>query len=254
MDMQLLFTLILDGLLGILCGWMIRRWSHAERTSRVESVLREDVALLKNQLTVAREDFVRERDRAALSCDQLAVARDELQRTTARLKESEDDAATLKRAVADTSGALAVRARHLLEARTEISELEAVLIEKARKTSALEIRIAELEPLVFKLLSTESHSGRLPAPGNELVFPHPTPERSDDLQKIFGIGPVCERKLNEAGVRLFSQIAAWTKEDVVRFKALLPKWGDRILRDKWVERARELHQEKYGPVAMRMAC
>jgi predicted flap endonuclease-1-like 5' DNA nuclease len=64
----------------------------------------------------------------------------------------------------------------------------------------------------------------------------------DDLKRIPGIGPGFERALHELGVTSFAQIAAWTLEDVQEIALRLRTPPRRIVRDGWVERARELAQ------------
>ena len=39
---------------------------------------------------------------------------------------------------------------------------------------------------------------------------------ADDLKQLSGVGPALEKKLHEAGVTTFAQIAAWTDADVAR--------------------------------------
>lgn len=64
-------------------------------------------------------------------------------------------------------------------------------------------------------------------------------EGVDDLKKLSGVGPALEKKLLEAGVTTFAQIAAWTEADVAKFDDLLSFKG-RIEREGWVEQAKEL--------------
>ena len=67
----------------------------------------------------------------------------------------------------------------------------------------------------------------------------PTKNAHDDLTKIKGIGPALARRLNDHEVFQFSQIAAWSEEDVTAMNALL-RFPGRIERDSWVEQARKL--------------
>ncbi|MGH1487237.1 MAG: 50S ribosomal protein L21 [Cellvibrionaceae bacterium] len=60
----------------------------------------------------------------------------------------------------------------------------------------------------------------------------------DDLTKISGVGPVLVKKLADAGVTSFAQIAAWTADDVVEFDDKLNFKG-RIERDDWIAQAKE---------------
>jgi predicted flap endonuclease-1-like 5' DNA nuclease len=72
------------------------------------------------------------------------------------------------------------------------------------------------------------------------------PAAPDDLKRIRGIGPVLERTLNEKGVYLFRQIAAFSPEDVAWVNEAVGAFPGRIERDDWVGQARALHSETYG--------
>lgn len=65
------------------------------------------------------------------------------------------------------------------------------------------------------------------------------PAGSDDLKKLSGVGPALEKKLLEAGVTTFAQIAAWTEEDVAAMDEKLSFKG-RIEREGWIAQAQEL--------------
>ena len=61
----------------------------------------------------------------------------------------------------------------------------------------------------------------------------------DDLTQISGVGPVIVKKLAEAGVTTFAQIAAWTPEEVAAMDEKLNFKG-RIERDEWLKQAADL--------------
>lgn len=61
----------------------------------------------------------------------------------------------------------------------------------------------------------------------------------DDLSKITGVGPVMVKKLNDAGVSTFAEIAAWSPEQVAEIDEKLNFKG-RIERDGWIAQAKEL--------------
>jgi len=71
------------------------------------------------------------------------------------------------------------------------------------------------------------------------------PSEIDDLKEISGVGPKLEEKLQSHGIYKYEQIAAWTEENVKEFDELLAFKG-RVERDGWIEKAKELHEEKYG--------
>ncbi|SMH55552.1 LSU ribosomal protein L21P [Maritimibacter sp. HL-12] len=62
---------------------------------------------------------------------------------------------------------------------------------------------------------------------------------ADDLKQLSGVGPALEKKLLEAGVTSFAQIAAWTEADIAEFDEKLSFKG-RIEREGWVEQAKKL--------------
>lgn len=61
----------------------------------------------------------------------------------------------------------------------------------------------------------------------------------DDLAKLPGVGPQIVKKINEAGLFHYWQLAAMTDDDVAKVDADL-KLNGRMARDKWVEHARAL--------------
>ncbi|MBO6868898.1 MAG: 50S ribosomal protein L21 [Pseudomonadota bacterium] len=67
----------------------------------------------------------------------------------------------------------------------------------------------------------------------------PAAAGADDLKQLSGVGPALEKKLHEAGVTSFAQIAAWTDADVEEFGEKLSFKG-RIEREGWIEQAKEL--------------
>lgn len=66
---------------------------------------------------------------------------------------------------------------------------------------------------------------------------------ADDLKKLSGVGPALEKKLIEAGVTSFAQIAAWGEADIAEFDEKLSFKG-RIEREGWVEQAKAIVAEK----------
>lgn len=61
---------------------------------------------------------------------------------------------------------------------------------------------------------------------------------ADNLKELSGVGPALEKKLNEAGVTTFAQIAAWSDEDVAAMDEKLSFKG-RIEREGWIAQAQE---------------
>jgi predicted flap endonuclease-1-like 5' DNA nuclease len=61
----------------------------------------------------------------------------------------------------------------------------------------------------------------------------------DDLQRIKGIGPFIEEKLNSIGIRTFRQIASFVPEDEDQVNEAIEFFPGRIRRDEWSRQARE---------------
>lgn len=66
---------------------------------------------------------------------------------------------------------------------------------------------------------------------------------ADDLKKLSGVGPALEKKLLEAGVTTFAQIAGWNDADVAAMDEKLSFKG-RIEREGWIDQAKTLAAEK----------
>ncbi len=62
----------------------------------------------------------------------------------------------------------------------------------------------------------------------------------DDLTQLKGVGPKLAAMLQDQGVTGFSQIAAWSDDDVARIDATLGRFQGRIERDDWRGQARLL--------------
>ncbi|WP_424967498.1 MULTISPECIES: 50S ribosomal protein L21 [unclassified Dinoroseobacter] len=92
-------------------------------------------------------------------------------------------------------------------------------------------------------VSSAAVEAAAPAPKKKAAAPKAeaaeAPAGADDLKKLSGVGPALEKKLLEAGVTTFAQIAAWTEEDVAAMDEKLSFKG-RIEREGWIAQAQEL--------------
>ncbi|SLN39695.1 50S ribosomal protein L21 [Roseivivax jejudonensis] len=62
---------------------------------------------------------------------------------------------------------------------------------------------------------------------------------ADDLKKLSGVGPALEKKLHEAGITTFAQIAAWTDADL---EALDDSIRNKAEKEGWVAQAADLQK------------
>lgn len=67
-----------------------------------------------------------------------------------------------------------------------------------------------------------------------------SPEKKDDLQKIKGIGPFSERKLNSIGIFTYAQLSRLESEDQDKLNEVIEFFPGRIKRDQWVLQAENL--------------
>ena len=142
-----------------------------------------------------------------------------------------------------------------LDQSVKIKELEAQLAQTSTDSQAsvdLENQIREhqltIDAYRAKLRSTKNElltqSVQSPASSSEDITPAVADSASDDLKLIKGVGPKLEKVLNELGVYKFSQIAAWTQADIEKISQKLGSFKDRVTRDDWVNKARELDKMK----------
>lgn len=100
----------------------------------------------------------------------------------------------------------------------EVGEAAAAAVEIVETTADTAASIAE------DATSLVEHAAEMVAP-------------PDDLTRMVGIGPKLAAALAESGVTRFSEIAAWTEEDLAAFDKALDLKG-RAVRDAWVAQAR----------------
>ena len=64
-------------------------------------------------------------------------------------------------------------------------------------------------------------------------------ESTDDLTRISGVGPKLAKKLNQAGVTRFVQIAELSDEAIAQLERDVVRFNGRIKRDDWQGQARQ---------------
>ncbi len=90
---------------------------------------------------------------------------------------------------------------------------------------------------------TAKSSAKTAAPAKaEAPKAEATSEGADDLKLLSGVGPALEKKLIDAGVTTFAQIAAWGPDDIAEFDEKLSFKG-RIEREGWVDQAKAIVAE-----------
>jgi small subunit ribosomal protein S2 len=114
-------------------------------------------------------------------------------------------------------------------------------ISRSQGSSGMDMGAAEA-PVEYALEEAPAAAEAAPAgdyegaPFELLSAPRGAP---DDLAKLQGVGPQIVKKLNDAGVFHYWQLAAMSADDVAKVDADL-KLNGRIARDGWVDQARSL--------------
>ena len=122
----------------------------------------------------------------------------------------------------------------------DIGEMaEPVMEEVVAETVVVE----EPAPAVEAAPAEEAVAAAESAPAKEAA-PAAAPEEAaeavkDDISLLSGVGPVLEKKLTEAGITTFKQVAELTEDAIKELDEKLALKG-RIEREEWVEQAREL--------------
>ena len=68
-------------------------------------------------------------------------------------------------------------------------------------------------------------------------------DRQDDLQRLFGIGPITEKALNTLGITSYSQLAELERHEIEKIADALQIGPERIEKDDWVGNARRQLEE-----------
>ncbi len=126
----------------------------------------------------------------------------------------------------------------------ERAQLKDTMREQARTIRMLKEQLHQkVTPPPRQVQDATTRSGDLFAspPAVLMRAPEGTP---DNLQKIRGVGPVLEGKLNELGIFHFRQIARLSKDDIGWIAVQINAFPNRILRDRWVSQAAKLADEQ----------
>jgi predicted flap endonuclease-1-like 5' DNA nuclease/polyhydroxyalkanoate synthesis regulator phasin len=218
-----------------------------ERVSKVTGQVTEQVAKARGKVTDATTDVSEtvskfqeeqrerlearmQRMRDALGIDKFTGKAKKAEKLHSKLDDLEEQVASLR---ADSDGAddkVKARVERLSQEIAAVAG-KPVKAKKAKKAKAAKPAKAKTKAkaaTVVETLTKTDEKGRLTAPiGN-----------ADDLKLIKGVGAVLERKLNEAGVFHFWQIAAMKMEQVAELEQDMSFPG-RIARDGWVGQAED---------------
>ncbi len=110
------------------------------------------------------------------------------------------------------------------------------------KLDLVEMSPGETFELLFPYVATGSVKKRSvhPESASESKAIAQTPTSHDNLKLISGIGPRLEKKLRDAGITSYSQIATLTPAEITDLEANVVSFPGRIKRDDWIGQAQLL--------------
>ncbi len=138
------------------------------------------------------------------------------------------------------TGSIAVLSDSLLKTQRELELCQQSLVEAEARMKDANIRFAP------KTAEDEDTVDTPLVPDITLESTNGTAAKRDNLKKIYGIGPVIERKLAELDITTYRQIAMLTDDEKEIVSDYINYFPGRIDRDQWTESARELYKDKYG--------
>jgi predicted flap endonuclease-1-like 5' DNA nuclease len=240
------------------------RDDEVERLRQTAATLKKALDNKREQLEQARTVIGRleeqlaaeESDEASSNneIDLLRIERDELSARVRRLQlptgpavEEQGDSETLREKLGETRENLAAREHRIRDLERQLEqhelqqkELEATIDSWKRRISPLSRQLQLQRELIRRLRAGDSAA--VDAAPEEAGEP-------DELQRIRGIGPALERRLNAQGIFRYEQIALLGEDELQGLADKLAISPALPLRDNWVARSQRLYEEKIGATA-----
>lgn len=252
---QIFICLLLVMAIGFLMGWLLRSVGIVRQFTEVEATwkmrLRQKDEMLAKMYAETEE---KERQFSAM-----LEGADGGSGENIALKSKLHDA---NRALADLELKLSSKERDLQQAqsasvsksepdsgelRSQLALLRGAATKKDNEIARLRKRLegAEQSAVQASVANSTVESNPEPKPQSASA-PQSEGEANDELRNIFGIGPVLEKRLNAEGITSFRQVAAFTSVEIERVAEAIGCFADRIVKDDWMESARQEHLRKYG--------
>lgn len=156
------------------------------------------------------------------------------------------------------AGSFKILSDSLMEAQQELEQCRQSLADAEARLQVTDIRFKndKVEPVVQEEKSEEEVMEESDFNSSEAIgtldsigvaeIVGVTEDSVDDLKKIFGIGPVIEKKLNELGITTYRQIGLLSSGEIESVCEHLNYFPGRVERDGWLENAKLLYKKKYG--------
>ena len=177
----------------------------------------------------------KEAKKEAAAAEKLRKAEEKAAAAEAKAKAAEEKAASEKKARENAEDAARAAAEQAAKERLEQMDKE---MEERRK---------KLEQMDEATRKKEEELLRISEKAKTIDFATlgvATSDEKDDLQKIKGVGPFIEDKLNALGIYTFEQVGNMTSKIEEQVNIAIEFFPGRIKRDKWANQARKFAKEK----------
>lgn len=274
---KIIICLLLASLFGVVIGWLLKRFfdkkQESEQLRRFEdertqhqqhiidlehiwqskyTVLNETNSDINDSLEVSKQENEVLTNRNKMLDNEIRALHEENKQTQplteelTQLKQQQatyqDDLSHLiqeKQVLEEAQQCLSKENNEYEEALCEMGCLKEQLVALTNDRDQIQTKINQLSTE----LSTEQQCTAELREKNRIMQ---TAAKSDNLQKINGIGKANEKALKAQGVTCYAQIAAFTADDEKKYGNSLGVFSARITQEEWVKQAKQLHKEKYG--------
>ncbi len=238
------------------------RAEHLEREKLIERNTRElrvEIDKLNGRLAreterqqaeIAKRD--RELEQQKQQLQQLKQLREQNDERGQKLDRQEQGLRQLQEEIEERGQKIEQQEQRLRRLQEEIEERDRRLERQKHQLQQLRAQIDEGEPRAERAAAEQgSEEGQRMGTVRQLQTPaaascRDAAEPEDDLKRIRGIGPRFERALKDNGIGQYEQIAAWGPAEIEEIAGKIGVNAKRIVRDKWVQSAREL-MARSGP-------
>jgi len=255
---EILFYLLLAFAIGFVAGRLIRALGPARGAVGDRAAMAESLATAREtEARHLRMEVAGVTERVRIAEAEAAAAQAEVARAGVHLSTTRSD---LSRKIVALEEELAVLKRPKPVVRPQVAEPPPAVLGIAVVPAAAAPSSSPSPPAMAPIASVVPPVAIVePRPVVLAPTPIATPVASvsplaslppDDLKEIVGIGPILEHTLQSLGLKTFAQIATITPEDVAMLIVKVDSSiAERVLRERWVEQARDLYAKKYGQAA-----
>jgi predicted flap endonuclease-1-like 5' DNA nuclease len=169
--------------------------------------------------------------------------------TDKKIKEAEEKAAAAeaKAAAAEDKAASEKKARENAEDSARVVAEQAAKERLEQMDKEMEVRRAKLDEMDEETRKREEELLRISEKAKTIDFATlgvATSDQKDDLQRIKGVGPFIEDKLNALGIYTFEQVGNMTSKIEEQVNVAIEFFSGRIKRDKWANQAKQFSKKK----------